>query len=412
MRLLLSDSVVGQIASTCSFTGDLALDSEKVLQEIIAFGHSPLTRKDVTAVLMKLGHENPSTEQCFVIGDSIRRWCKSSPCGKKGMWVFKGEAPVPLPTLMTETGTQVAAPRLKKNQQKSPRETTGATALWFQDQIKAGLDRKVANQLRHKFPQEPFEELLAETRLWFMTWSKNGTCDSYLEKGKPPTIPILTIWVKGKIVHRLYKEGQDALSRHLKGVRTQGEITQRSVTGKDFIVEDALRSDPSAPKAIWVGGKEEGDLHREFVSHEEPLFQELDKEEIDLIRDVIKIRRQDAGEKLTRVLDHMIEGRSREETALLEGESELRISNLCQKVRDDLRQAPVILEVALRVLQAISQEPFSSKEDIEEEVHKAPEEIKVALDLLRLRGLVKEKGSNSFLVTREGRTCVQSESLL
>ena len=411
MKLQLDDVRVAHFATICGpTTGDLSSDTTRVLAAFRDNKHDPCTRKDVTAVLLAMGEENDihlSQEKWSTIGSVMKAETKR--VVRRGYYSQFSVDNVPA----AETKPKKAP---KKNPWKAPDEPT-LTSKWFEAQIRdKRLDRKVAALLKRRFTHEEYEDLLSEVRLWFVRWSNKGTCDKFIAKGKPPTLTILTVWLEGKMTHRLYKEGQDALLRENKGVRTQGEIRMSRETGKDWVREDALQPDPHAPEAIWV--LEDEGRTRDFVSptveEEAPLFEEA---ELAVARDIVRARRMKAGERYARIFDHMVVDRkSKRDAAMIEGVSELRITHLYQRVRDDLKKGPSLLQVAMKVLKVIAEEPFSTVEEIENDLptDEVPctKDLQKALVFLKLRGLAQEAKGDCFAPTDLGHKTVETGSFV
>jgi len=406
MKLQLDPSAVAAFATRCgTVSSNLLADSTKVLGAFAEAKHDPFTRKDVVAVLLYMGatDEVHAGEPWAIIGEALRTASKRTVGRGYYSQFTEGELPA-LP---------VTKPAPKATKPKLPSGPT-VTSAWFEEQIRdRALDRKVAALLRRKFPYENPEDLLAETREWFVRWSNRGTCDEFIKKGKPPTLTILTVWVEGKLTHRLYKEGQDALQREFKGVRTQGEVRRTRETGEVWLRDEATHLDPHAPQAIWVGDVEDSDGRtREFidpnVEESAPLFEES---ELGIARDLVRARRRRAADRYARIFDHIMDGRSKEEAALLEGCSELRITHLFQRVRDDLRKAPSLLEVAMKVLKVIAEEPYSTVGEIEEELPRA-KDLRPALDFLKLRGLAQEGAGECYAPTDLGHQKVEIGSFI
>ena len=420
MKLQLNNShVVGFAAKCGSLTGCLEGDTRTVLNQLKADGHDPFTRKDVTAILIAMGLPERPGKKGVADGDLAWRSI-SAICSQMGRSVSGRRGY----STQFEPGTQptapivIAAPKKKaKKVAVVPSEPT-VTGRWFEAQIRDNaLDRKVAALLKRKFSLEQYDDLLSEVHEWFVKWSNAGTCDAFISDGRPPTLTILTVWMEGKLTHRLYKEAQDALNREFKGVRTQGEVRVMKRTGSDHIRPDARLTDPNAPAAVKVGDEEEGTRRHEFVAPEvdnTPMFED---EELDLARDIVRVRRRRAADRYARYFDHLMSGRTKEETAALEGDSTLRVTHLYQRVRDDLSAAPLMLQVAMKVLQTIAEEPFSTVADIAEELPRTErtvenKDLKQALDFLVIRDLVFEGAGSSFCPTDRGHEAAESGSFL
>jgi len=297
-------------------------------------------------------------------------------------------------------------------EEETPLTGETITRTWLEEQMRTqALDRKVATLLKRRFT-ESYEDLLSFVGLCFAKWGHAGTCDKFIQDGKPPTVSILTIWVSQKLTHTLHRDAQDALQRETRGVRTQLEVRMRSQGehGGDYIYEEALKIDTNAPRTITH--KVEGENNQTIFVEEAPdLSNIFEQEEFALARDIVRVRRRRSADRYARIFDYLVEGRSKEETAVLEGVSELRAAHLFQRVRDDLRQAPVMIQVALKVLQVISDEPYSTAQEVEEEVSTEEVLLQEALQLLVLRGLATENKGSCYAPTNAGRTALELRSL-
>jgi len=285
------------------------------------------------------------------------------------------------------------------------------TAEWFETQTREkAMARRCAFLLLRRHPQANLEEMLSLVGFWFATWGANGYCDEKIAEGHPPTVTVLTRWLLHKYNHGEYRKAKDALHREA-GKRTQAEIRKRLDQGlDDFITPSAFSKDPDAPRAVWgTGGKDEEEFGLEWVDNNPaPDHRIEDDARRGLARDLIALTRPRNSDRYIRIFDHLMDGRTRQDLADLEGCTLLRASHLYQRVRDVLRKAPVLVEVALKVLALVTEEPWSTEEEISAEIP----EIELPLKLLRRRGLISEGRGSSFAPTPAGRNAVEMGSLL
>lgn len=405
MKLQLPASVVSELAMKCEpATGSVSEVAVGVLTLFREMGHSPFTRKDVTSVLNKLLPETPIQGETWTeLGEVLR--ASTVLTGTKGYYAFPEGSKTPLKV----------PEKAPKREVRSKTETDGTSMQWFEVQIRdKALDRRVATVLLRKFAQETYEDLLSETRMWFLKWAREGTCDSFIKEGKVPNVSILVAWVSGKISHRLYHEGQDAHLRQVKGVRTQNEITTRTKKGvSDYIVEQAMFVDGNGPTAVWVHENEDGKMRREFVAPAttapQNLSDLLEDKEVSLIEDIIRIRRQRSADRYVRIFHHLVKGTRQDEVASTEGCTEANVNTMVQRVRSDLKEAPTLIGNAMKVLKLIQDEPFSTLEDIKGELKGLV--IDDAIELLSIRGHIREK-KGSFLTTPQGLNALGQDSLV
>lgn len=287
----------------------------------------------------------------------------------------------------------------------SPEVKENLTRPWMREAIKQGLDKRVTASIKRKFPQESWEDLLSEVGLLLSLWGERGLCDSYIKRGKPPTVAILAVWAAQKVRQRVYADATDALNREYKGLRTQTEMRKRrELKMEDLILEEGTKADSSAPQTVWV--IREDDTREVIVVspevEEEALPAETEKK-LTLIRDYIRVKRKRSSDRYARVFDFLKKGIPKQEAAVLEGCSVLTISHLYQKVREDLKEAPKVLGIVLLLLKKISEEPYLTLGEIKEENSSLEEEkISEALEVLLLGDLIREAKGKSFFPTEAG----------
>ena len=290
------------------------------------------------------------------------------------------------------------------------------TSRWFL--ANPTLNAKVARFLKSKYPSEDFDPLLSEVNYWFSIWGSRGTCDDYIAKDRPPTAAILTVWVGQKVGHRLYREGKDALSRERKGVRTQFEVRTRTERGEAFMHPQAVQKDPSQVRIVRSASKDDSSTPNPNIGQDYEAVDPQDTAEdaiaqedrIKFVQDVVRVKRSRAAERYARFCRHLLKGLSKEEAALLEGVSTLRVTHMYQSVRNDLKDAPLLLNVALKLLEALVDEPWSTTGELED-VTEGRKETSNALHFLEIRGLVRQGSDQTFAATNLGLQAVQSQSL-
>ena len=153
--------------------------------------------------------------------------------------------------------------------------------------------------------------------------------------------------------------------------------------------------------------------------------------EMDLVKDIIRLQRNAASERYIRMLTAVLSGTTRAKVAENEGVNLLCAKRIFKRVRDDLRKSPVMISVALKVLDLVSEEPWSTRTEIEETLTSegwetqalmletsqvGPKALKrtvgKALTLLSKRGLLSEGTGQAFAPTRQGRIASDIQSLV
>jgi DNA-directed RNA polymerase specialized sigma24 family protein len=421
MKLQLNGAAVAHYAALCGpASNDTEADTRRVLSHFKANGHLLVTRRDVTAVLIASGFTNcvegstirwEQGDAWYVLGNVLE-----AECSKEGRGYWR----LPESEVLEAEPVTPAAPQVL---QASP------TMDWLRGQMEQqGLHRRVAAILKRKYPNEDYEDLVSHVAYHFTIWGADGYCDQKLAEGKPPSASALAHWADNKLVQAWYAEGKDALGREFRGARTQKEMDRRREGQENFVFPSSLRKDNDAPEAHPVfsdKGEHAGwdyqcpkDLPGQPSTLEERAQREagdltslFEADQLDLARDIVRARRARNPDRYARFFDHLIQGRSREETAAIEGVSSLRVTHLYSRVREDLREAPKLLVVALKVLLALQEEPNSTTEEIKVETSLAPKELHTALGLLSLRGLAKEDPGQSWALTASGHRAADLKSL-
>ena len=323
-------------------------------------------------------------------------WSRNFQASSENLLVQEAPLSSPvLPEILPEIISGGESPEVKEN----------LTRPWMEAAIKQGLDKRVTACIKKKFPQESWEDLLSEVGLLLSLWGEKGLCDSYIKSGKPPTVAILSVWAAQKVRQRVYADATDALNRENKGLRTQTEMRKRKeLKMEDLILEEGMKSDPSAPQTVWV--IREDDTREVIVvspEAQEELLPAETENKLTLIRNYIRVKRKRSSDRYARVFDFIKKGTPKQEAAVLEGCSVLTISHLYQKVREDLKEAPKVLGIVLRLLKKISEEPYLTLGEIQEENSTLEEEkISEALEVLLLGDLIREAKGKSFFPTEAG----------
>jgi len=396
MKLQFSPSALSTLATAIGEPSeDLAHDTRRAIEGIRDAGYPTLTRKDVTTVLYTMGWAKPI--DWVTIRDIVSKLKKAS-----GRGVYQTETTLDAPPTEEET------PKKKRRVIVIHEEPT-VTTRWFEKEIRDnGLLDSVARRLSGQFPYETFRDLRSMAGEKIAKLSAQGYCDEKILAGNPPSIGAVTYWCKQYVVNELTKMAQDAHLRETKGVRTTLERNRRKEEGRDHIHEDS-RNRVGTHK-VHRRRTDSGEIREEIIEVEpaESLAALMTEDELSLARDIVRVRRGRRAERYARVFDHLMEGRDKKQIGEIEEIPEGQASGLVQKVRSDLRAGPELLQVALKVLKLVAEEPFSTRGEIEEEVTTESTEPGQALDLLKMRGLVEEAKGESFLVSQWGETSLMA----
>jgi hypothetical protein len=419
MSLQLTPSQVVEYSDSISLQEPLLSEAEKLIELFRYHRRESFTRKDIThCLLYKVTQDlRKLSAKAFWLEVSLRNDIEKS-WGNQGNW-SKGIAKLMARKSVRKEGRGIhilepaeggAAPP-EKIQPKKPGAKT-ITYEWMVSEMEATqLDVRVTHLVRRKNPQMKWDECLSFVRLWLMIYGERGTCDKYILEGKPPTSSILSHWVNHKLRQHTYHEAQDALNREFRGLRTQKEIKIRRDTGQDdALMKGAELGDPDSRAVVWVATDKDKKASPVIVDNQSDR-EIFDSQQVSLVAEAIRVHhKRETAKHYPKVFMDTVKG---SEDPLLVGSGGVKISCVRQSIRATLRRdVPVILQTALRVLELISEEPYSTLTELSTEYPEpGAKRIREALDLLLNRGLVQEARGESFALTNAGRTASEHNIL-
>jgi len=288
---------------------------------------------------------------------------------------------------------------------------------WIEKQVKdKGLNRRLAAALKKQYKKESYDDLLSHTNYWLCHWADIGQFDEWLKDHTSVKPSVLVEWLKQKMRTEVFARGKDALTRQNTGARTQYEIARGAVHDQSLTISS------DAPDVVFQPGAKEGEFEQHVVSM--PVEVSFDPNyRLEFTRDLIRLSRPRAGDRYVRIFDLMANDKSIEEIADIEGVQKHRAAKLTQRVRDDIKQGAITTSVAKKILKEISEEPYSTREDLKELI--GNEDIKVwvnltenkqklsedqitdvllapAIKILSHRKMISENHQGCFLVTQDG----------
>ena len=133
------------------------------------------------------------------------------------------------------------------------------------------------------------------------------------------------------------------------------------------------------------------------------LMSDEETTEINGGRALIRAGHRGAADRYQRVFDALIGGATRDEIALKEGVSVLRASHLAGRVRKTLREGPVTVGNAQRILRLVAEEPWSTRDEIQADLRLDAVETRRALAYLCEQGILDEATGESYAVVKSLR---------
>lgn len=277
---------------------------------------------------------------------------------------------------------------------------------WIESQIKEkALNRRLAAALKKEYKREEYDDLLSHTNYWLMHWADIGQFDEWLKDHDSVKPSVLVEWLKQKMRTEVFARGKDALTRQNTGARTQYEV------GRGAVHEQSLQISVDTPDVVLQQGEKEGEFEQHVVSM--PVEVNIDPDfRGDFVRDLIRLARPRAADRYVRIFDLMAQDYSLDEIAEIEGVQKHRAAKLTQRVRDDIQQGAITTEVAKRILQEISDEPYSTRDDLLDVIPgDKKDSFGAALEILSYRKMISENKQGCFLATKEGEFSLYSGEL-
>lgn len=277
---------------------------------------------------------------------------------------------------------------------------------WIEKQIvEKALNRKLAAALKKTYKKESFDELLSHTNYWLCHWADIGQFDEWLKEHDSVKPSVLVEWLKQKMRTEVFARGKDALTRQNTGARTQYEVSRGGVH------DQSIQISVDTPDVVLQPGANEGEFERHIVSM--PVEVVLSPNyRIEFTKDLIRLSRPRASDRYVRIFDHICKDLTLEEIAALEGVQKTRAAKLTQRVRDDVKQGAITTSVAKRILQEISDEPFSTRADLLDVIPEDQKDsLSAAIQILSYRKMISENRQGCFLVTKDGEFGLSSGEL-
>ena len=281
------------------------------------------------------------------------------------------------------------------------------TAIWLEQQCREkNLHVRLAASLKRDFRAEEYTECLSFAGLWIARWSASGSFDKFLAADGTVRFSVMMTFLKRKHYSAIFVRGAEPLHR-LRGARTQHEIRMRVETGDEgFLCHDATQS--TDWDTAWEGDSEEGCVEEVVISPSPTPEEELSgAEDAAFIRkagaSLVRAAHRGAADRYERVYDAIMEGATREEVAQAEGVSSLRAGHLTGKVRKSIREGEITVEIASKILHHVAREPWSTRQEIQNDLRVGAVEVRKALGFLLEQGLLQQAQGESFAVSPEAQ---------
>lgn len=365
---------------------------EFIANEIVTTGkHRSIIRRDL---VLQNGYRGVGAQATFAA--DLAAALKGDPSGllshlhENDRDTVAAALPAPTPTLITP-----------------PLYPSLTTAIWLEQQCREkNLHVRLAASLKRDFRSEEYTECLSFTGLWVARWSASGSFDKVLAAEGAVRFGVLMTFLKRKHYSAIFVRGAEPLHR-LRGARTQHEIRMRAETCNDsFLCHDATQA--SDWETAWEGDSEDGSVEEIVISPSRTPEEELSgAEDAAFIRragaSLVRAAHRGAADRYERVYDAIMEGATREEVAQAEGVSSLRAGHLTGKVRKSIREGEITVEIASKILHHVAREPWSTRQEIQNDLRVGAVEVRKALGFLLEQGLLQQAQGESYAVSPEAQ---------
>ena len=283
------------------------------------------------------------------------------------------------------------------------------SAEWVAVQVaEHDLDRRLTKMLLKRSAME-FNELRSLVGLWLARWGHDGTFDDVLAAEGEVKIGALYNFLRGKIRNHHFRRGAEPLER-LRGALTEHETKMSRETGSNYRTAGSTHIDSEAPSAVLVRGRDSEIRDSEIIgfqfvdtgeSAEDALIRVSEHADLmQFCRDQVVVNHGAAADRFSRIFERMAKGQTVHEIAEQEDVSEGRAVKLTYEIRSGLREAQVNRETARQILKMIEDEPFSTRQEIGEDLAIEATIVNDCLNLLINGGAISEVGGESYVLTK------------
>lgn len=230
----------------------------------------------------------------------------------------------------------------------------------------------------------------------------------YLSEGKAPTVSQLKLWAYRSALTQFRDEGRDALTRTVKGARTERDLVDNpiEVLGEASEVQAIYLANHTDGMEITVAGGS-GDCLVDVVDHGATSLSDDTvtlTAGLSLLEAVLRKRRPHNQDRFVRVLHGVMTGTTVREMADEEGVSRNRVASVVADMKDAVMEAVETGEAVRDILAYVRDEPYSTLEDINEDVGGATGVV----PLLVSAGWLSHS-NGSLLITESGSRLLHGE---
>ena len=306
---------------------------------------------------------------------------------------------------LTEAGVAVAA-SLRDVFIEDGKNVTG---IWIDGQFALGIYQKIIGTLsqdRKLSKEAETGEIVDHVHNYVASVIRKDSFKSRIARGDAPRFSQLCDWIRKRAISTFRKASRDALLRESRGARTareriEGVVSSAAVISSDFhqVMQDRDDCNPNEARSVIVD-RSSRDAVLHTLSWEEGMGR---------VRDAVLRQRSRAGGRYGRLFDDLCEGTTVREIADRECITENRAGNLRAGTRTAIREAIQMASDARALLTYIENEPFSTRQDIEEDLSLRSNLTVLLRELVGNRRIIDQNGS--YRITVKGLSLMTEYSM-
>lgn len=301
---------------------------------------------------------------------------------------------------LTEVGVAVAA-----QIRSSFVSDSNVTQAWLQGmltrEVYAGLIRDLSRSPR--LCRETEDDIHGHLSQYLASVIRKDTFRDRILQGHPPTPRQIKEWVLNRAISTFRHRSRTPLGREMYGARTKEErvsgsiaVSAQAVSNFSKVLQGDMEDSTAAPQEVIVDTEA-----TERMEHRLAFGNVMDR----FRTRVFQLFKPGAAERYERIYHWMVDGISQQELAEREGVAQNRAANLMAEVRTVLRKASQATTDARRVLEYLQEEPYSTLEDLQEDLDLSTD-LAFLLSVLVDRGRIQET-RGSYTATPQGASFLQ-----
>lgn len=263
---------------------------------------------------------------------------------------------------------------------------------WIDAALSKGLHTRIVNLLSRCFPNEDPSELASMTNKCIAAWADGDGLKNVLAKHGDIPDNVILGFIKKRMANEFRKRGVDAHTRTTHHARTETERRKNCLLGVAVAENTA--------KIIHKTDDDEQEIVDQSASAEEILCA-VDLAESGSI--ILEALSPNGGVRRSQILRSVLNGASRQDLMRDFGLAENRVNHLTTEIKSFLRESNVLFHNALKVVTALKDEPWSSTDEISDDVGLSKKDVRAALHyMVRKRLVVASKDKSCYNLTLAG----------